>query len=60
MRVSLRELHRRTGAAAAIEKKEPVSQSARGFAPEHWEDMKRLPRFQDDSGRLISESRDRG
>jgi antitoxin (DNA-binding transcriptional repressor) of toxin-antitoxin stability system len=76
MRVNLRELHRRTGAvvecvargeAVIIEKSgKPVAEmraarpSGPGFPAEHWEAVKRLPRFQDDSGQFISESRDRG
>jgi antitoxin (DNA-binding transcriptional repressor) of toxin-antitoxin stability system len=76
MRVSLRELHRRTGAVVdsvvrggvvVIEKRgKPVAEmraalpSAPGFPAEHWESLKRFPRFSDDGGRFISESRDRG
>lgn len=76
MRVNLRELHRRTGAVVEcvvrgevviVEKMgKPVAEmraarpSAPGFPAEHWEALKRLPRFSDDSGRFISESRDRG
>jgi len=59
MRVNLRELHRRR-AVVRIEKREAVKPSAPGFPTEHWVVVKGLPRFQDDSGRFISESRDRG
>jgi prevent-host-death family protein len=74
--VNLRELHRRTGAVVeeasrgeviVIEKRgvpvaeiRPSRRQAVGFPPEHWEFLKRLPKFSDDSGSLISESRDRG
>ena len=76
MRVNLRELHRRTGAVVelvtrgevvVIEKRgkvvaeiRPARPSAPGFSARHWEAMNRLPKFKDDSGRFISESRDRG
>ena len=76
MRVNLRELHRRTGAVVecvargevvVIEKRgrvvaemRPARPSAPGFPPSHWEALKRFPRFADDSGRFVSESRDRG
>lgn len=76
VRVNLRELHRRTGAVVesvvrgevvVIEKRgkpvaemRPARPAAPGFPAAHWEALKRFPRFQDDSGRLISESRDRG
>lgn len=76
MRVNLRELHRRTGAVVdraaqgdvvVIEKRgvpvaeiRPVGPAAPGFPAEHWEKLKRFPRFSDDSGRFVSEDRDRG
>ncbi len=76
MRVNLRELHRRTGAVVdraargdvvVIEKRgvpvaelRPVSPAAPGFPGGHWEKLKRFPRFSDDSGRFVSEDRDRG
>ena len=76
MRVNLRELHRRTGAVVdrvvrgevvVIEKRgkvvaeiRPPRPSAPGFPAAHWEAVKRFPTFDDDSGRFISESRDRG
>jgi len=76
MRVNLHELRRRTGAivervvcgeVVVIEKRgKPFAEmraakpSAPGFPAEHWESLKRFPRFSDDSGRFISESRDRG
>lgn len=76
MRVNLRELHRRTGTVVervvrgevvVIEKRgkvvaemRPARPSAPGFPAAHWEAMKRFPKFRDDSGRFISESRDRG
>ena len=31
-----------------------------GFPEGHWEAMQRYPKFQNDSGALVSESRDRG
>ncbi len=76
MRANIRELHRRTGAVVdrvvhgdviLIEKRgvpvaeiRPVRPSPVGFPAEHWEAQKRYPQFDDDSGRFISESRDRG
>jgi antitoxin (DNA-binding transcriptional repressor) of toxin-antitoxin stability system len=76
MRVNLRELHRRTGAVVdhvvggevvIIEQRgkvvaeiRPARAVAPGFPAGHWEALKRFPKFQDDSGRFISESRDRG
>ena len=76
MRVNLRELHRRTGAVVervvcgevvVVEKRgkivaeiRPARPAAPGFPAAHWDAMKRLPHFHDDSGRFISESRDRG
>ncbi len=76
MRVNVRELHRRTGLVVdrvasgdvvVIEKRgvvvaemRPARPAAPGFPAAHWEAMKRFPRFRDDSGRFISESRDRG
>ena len=76
MRVNLRELHRRTGAVVesvvrgevvVIEKRgkvvaemRPARALAPGFPAGHWEATKRLPRFADDSGRFVSERRDRG
>lgn len=74
-RLNVRELHRRTGAvveevsrgkAVVIEKRgvpmaelRPLRTAARGFPPSHWEFLERLPKFKDDSGRFISEDRDR-
>jgi prevent-host-death family protein len=74
--VNLRELHRRTGAVVeeaargeviVIEKRgipvaeiRPAQKKAAGFPPEHWKFLKRFPKMPDDSGSLISESRDRG
>jgi antitoxin (DNA-binding transcriptional repressor) of toxin-antitoxin stability system len=76
MRVNLRELHRRTGAVVdlaahgdvvVIERRgvpvaeiRPVRPPAPGFPAGHWEAMERFPRFGDDSGRFVSEDRDRG
>jgi len=76
MKVNLRELHRRTGAivecvtrgeVVVIEKRgKPVAEmraarpAAPGFPASHWDAVKLLPSFPDDSGRFISESRDRG
>ena len=76
MRVNIRELHRRTGAVVdlaahgdviVIERRglpvaeiRPVGPSAVGFPAAHWAAQKRYPQFADDSGRYISESRDRG
>jgi prevent-host-death family protein len=76
MRVNIRELHRRTGAVVdsvahgdviVIEKRgvpvaeiRPVRPSAVGFPAAHWEAQKRYPQLDGDSGRFISESRDRG
>ena len=75
-RLNVRELHRRTGAVVdqvargdvvVIEKRgvpmaemRPVRPAAPGFPPEHWETLKRYPKFKDDSGRIISEDRERG
>jgi prevent-host-death family protein len=74
--VNLRELHRRTGAVVEqaargeviiIEKRgvpvaelRPPKRRAIGFSAEHWQFLKRFPKFSDDSGRFISEDRDRG
>lgn len=76
MRVNIRELHRRTGAVVElaargdvviIERRgvpvvemKPARPAAPGFPAAHWETLKRYPRFRDDSGRFVSESRDRG
>ena len=76
MRVNLRELHRRTGAVVesvvrgevvviekrgrAVAEMRPARPSAPGFPASHWEALKRFPRYTDDSGRFVSESRDRG
>jgi antitoxin (DNA-binding transcriptional repressor) of toxin-antitoxin stability system len=75
-RVNVRELHRRTGAVVdevakgdvvVIEKRgvavaelRPVGPAAPGFPPEHWEFLKRFPKLKGDSGKFISEDRDRG
>jgi hypothetical protein len=37
----------------------PARPAAPGFPAAHWETLKRFPRFGDDSGRFVSESRDR-
>ncbi|HEY7391606.1 MAG TPA: type II toxin-antitoxin system prevent-host-death family antitoxin [Bryobacteraceae bacterium] len=74
--VDLSELHRRTGAVVeeaahgeviVIEKRgipiaeiRPPQRKAAGFPPDHWTFLKRFPEMPDDSGSLISESRDRG
>lgn len=74
--LNVRELHRRTGAVVeqvsrgeilVIEKRgvpvaelRPLRPVARGFPPGHWEFLKRFPRLKSDSGRFISEDRDRG
>jgi prevent-host-death family protein len=74
-RVNIRELHRHTGAVIdraahgeviIIEKRglpvaeiRPASVAAPGFPKEFWRKLERLPKMQDDSGRLISEDRDR-
>ena len=76
MRVNIRELHRRTGAVVelaahgdvvVIERRgvpvaemRPARPPAPGFPAAHWEALKRFPRFPDDSGQFISESRDWG
>jgi antitoxin (DNA-binding transcriptional repressor) of toxin-antitoxin stability system len=76
MRVNVRELHRRTGAivdsvargdVVIIEKRgvtvaemRPSRPAAPGFPAAHWESLKQYPQFHDDSGRFVSESRDRG
>ena len=73
--VNVRELHRRTGAVIdevargeviVVEKRgvpvaemRPARKKAVGFPPQHWEFLKRFPKFPDDSGRFISEDRDR-
>ena len=75
-RLNVRELHRRTGAVVegvargdvvVIEKRgvpmaemRPAKPAAPGFPPEHWKLLKRFPKFKDDSGRFISEDRQRG
>lgn len=75
MRVNVRELHRRTGTViervargdvVVVEKRgvpvvemRPARPAAPGFPGAHWEALRRFPRFRDDSGRFISESRDR-
>ena len=74
-RINVRELHRRTGTvveevsrggAVVIEKRgvpmaelRPLGTAARGFPSSHWDFLRRLPKFKDDSGRFISEDRDR-
>ena len=74
--LNIRELHHRTGAiveevargdvvvilkrGVPVAEMRPVAPPARGFPPEHWDRLKRYPRFKDDSGRFISEDRDRG
>ena len=74
-RLNVRELHRRTGAVVdqvahgeivVIEKRgvplaemRPAGPAAVGFPPEHWKSLSRFPRFKDDSGRFISEDRER-
>lgn len=75
-RLNARELHRHTGAVldrvaqgevVVIEKRgvpvaemHPPGAAKAGFPSGHWEFLKRFPRFNDDSGRAISEDRDRG
>jgi len=75
-RLNARELHRHTGAVldrvaqgevVLIEKRgvpvaevHPPGTAGAGFPPEHWELLRRYPRFTDDSGRAISEDRDCG
>lgn len=75
-RVNVRELHRRTaafvdevarGAVLVIEKRgvpvaelRPARRAAPGFPPEHWNWLKRFPKLTNDSGRVISDDRDRG
>jgi prevent-host-death family protein len=75
MRINVRELHRRTGFVVdrvasgdvvVVEKRgvpvaemRPARPSAPGFPAGHWEAMKRFPRFRDDSGKFVSESRGR-
>jgi antitoxin (DNA-binding transcriptional repressor) of toxin-antitoxin stability system len=55
MRVNVRELHRRTGFVVdRVASGDVVVVPAR-----HLEIIKRLSRFRDDSGKFISESRDR-
>jgi prevent-host-death family protein len=76
MTVNLRELHRRTGAVVervargeviVIEKRgkvvaeiSPAANVSPGFPATHWKAVESMPRFSDDSGQFISESRDRG
>ena len=57
--LNVRELHRRTGAAVEGIMR-PAKPAAPGFPPEHWKLLKRFPKFKDDSGRFISEDRQRG
>jgi len=38
----------------------PARAAAIGFPQEHWKALERFPKFSDDSGRFISEDRDRG
>ena len=55
-RLNVRELHRHTGAVVEMR---PVGKIGAGFPPEHWEWLKKFPRFNNDSGKFISEDRDR-
>jgi hypothetical protein len=75
MRVRLREILRPAGTAvermvqgdvAVIETRgktvadnRPARPSASGFPATHWDAAKRFPKLPDDSGRFVSESRDR-
>jgi antitoxin (DNA-binding transcriptional repressor) of toxin-antitoxin stability system len=75
-RLNVRELHRHTGAVVdqvadgdvvIIEKRgvpvvemRPVGPIGAGFPAEHWRFLEQFPKLEDDSGRLISEDRDRG
>ena len=76
MKVNVRELHRRTGhvvdrvirgevivienRGVTVAELRSAPPAAQGFPASHWEAMKKFPRFSDDSGRFISEDRDRG
>jgi antitoxin (DNA-binding transcriptional repressor) of toxin-antitoxin stability system len=69
-RLNVRELHRHTdavvdqvtqGEAVVILKRgTPVGKIGAGFPPEHWGWLKKFPQLSDDSGKFISEDRDRG
>ena len=75
-RVNVRELHHRTGViidevaagdVVVIEKRgvpvaelRPAGHTAKGFPPQHWQRLKKLPKLKSDSGRSISRDRDRG
>lgn len=74
-RVNVRELHHHTGATVdhvaagnvvIVEKRgvpvaeiRPITRRAARIPKEHWEFVESLPRMPDDSGRTISEDRDR-
>jgi len=57
-RLNLRELRRKTGPVEQVSRGE--KRAAPGFPAEHWKALKGFPRSKTDSGRLISEDRDRG
>jgi prevent-host-death family protein len=75
-RLNVRELHRHTGAVVdqvtqgevviilkrgtPVVEMRPAAKIGAGFPPEHWEWLKKFPQFNNDSGRFISEDRDRG
>ena len=75
-RVNVRELHHRTGAiidavshgdVVVVEKRgtpvaeiRPLVQPSPGFLPSRWEKLRRFPKLTGDSGRSISDDRDRG
>jgi antitoxin (DNA-binding transcriptional repressor) of toxin-antitoxin stability system len=74
-RLNVRELHHRTGAiidqvadgdvivierrGTAVAELRPVGALAKGFPPGHWDRLKRYPKLKGDSGRYVSEDRDR-
>ena len=74
--LNVRELHHRTGAivdevargdVVIIEKRgvpvaemRPARPAAKGFPRGHWELLRKYPKLKGDSGRFISEDRDRG
>jgi antitoxin (DNA-binding transcriptional repressor) of toxin-antitoxin stability system len=75
-RLNVRELHRHTGAVvdqvaqgevvvilkrgAPVVEMRPAGKIGVGFPPEHWEWLKKFPQFSGDSGKFISEDRNRG
>ena len=74
-RLNVRDLHHRTGAivdqvargdvvvilkrGVPVAEMRPVSPAAQGFPPDRWKRLDRFPKLKGDSGRFISEDRDR-